>query len=193
MIFGITTIRLYGTDVNLWFHTLFLLGDIALGAVFAFISFNKSRGYRWMENLSRNTIFFVYALFIASLLMYHTIFDNGFLHGSVNLIIEKLFYAVILSFFIFEQNFCKHSFFKFGKLKAITYLGVISYGLFCFHEIGLLIGNQVLVRTNLDTDIWAFLILKPLIAFAVILPLSHLSWNYFEKPILRLKTRFYTK
>jgi peptidoglycan/LPS O-acetylase OafA/YrhL len=193
VIFGITTFHYYGTDVNIWFHTLFLLGDIAIGALFAFISFNKNWGFDKLVDLSRNSIIGLYLLFFASFIFYHELFDSQLLPGATNLILEKLFYAVILSYFIFEQNFGKNSFYKFGNLKTITYLGVISYGLFCFHEIGLLIGNQVLVRTGTDSNIWAFLILKPLIAFAIISPLAHFSWNYFEKPILKLKHRFYTK
>jgi peptidoglycan/LPS O-acetylase OafA/YrhL len=193
LLFGLTTWHYYGTDVNLWFHTLFLLGDIALGAIFAFISFRKNWGFATLINLSKSAIASIYFLFIFSLLAYHQIFDNSLLPGTINLILEKMFYAVILSFFIFEQNFCENSFFKFGRLKTITYLGVISYGLFCFHEIGLLVGNQVLIRSGLDENIWAFLILKPAIAFAFILPLSHLSWNYFEKSILKLKRHFYTE
>lgn len=193
IIFGITTVHYYGTDVNIWFHTLFLLGDIALGALFAFISFHRNWGFKQLENLSKTAIGGVYALFIFSLLAYHQLFDNTLLPGALNLIIEKLFYAIILSFFIFEQNFCLNSFFKFGNLKTVTYLGVISYGLFCFHEIGLLLGNQALIRFGLESDIWAFLFLKPLVAFVIILPFSHWSWNYFEKPILGLKRHFYTK
>lgn len=193
VIFAITTVHYYGTDVNIWFHTLFLLGDIALGALFAFISFNRNWGFNWLQNLSRTSILSIYFLFLFSLLAYHHIFDNAWLPGALNLIIEKMFYAIVLSYFIFEQNFGKNSFFKFGKLKSITYLGVISYGLFCFHEIGLLIGNRVLAKAGLDSNIWAFLIAKPLIAFAIILPFSHLSWNYLEKPLLRLKRHFYTE
>ena len=193
LIFGATTFHYYGTDVNLWFHTLFLLGDIAVGALFAFISFNKNWGYNALESVGKNTIISIYGLFLLSFLFYHQLFDNSVLPGFVNLIFEKLFYAVILSYFIFEQNFGNNSFFKFGKLKTITYLGVVSYGLFCFHEIGLLIGNQVLVGLKLESNIWAFLLVKPLLAFCVITPFAHLSWNYFEKPILRLKNRFYTK
>ena len=193
ILFATTTIHYYETDVNLWFHTLFLLGDIAIGALFAFISFRKNWGYDTLKNLKQSTIMAVYAVFVASLLFYHTLFDSGLIPGALSLIIEKMFYACVLSFFIFEQNFCHNSFFKFGKLKTATYLGVISYGLFCFHEIGLLIGNQILIRSGLESNIWAFLLAKPLIAFLIIVPISHLSWNYFEKPILRMKSRFYAK
>ncbi|MFT5018768.1 MAG: peptidoglycan/LPS O-acetylase OafA/YrhL [Polaribacter sp.] len=193
ILFGFTTYHYFGTDVNLWFHTLFLLGDICLGAIFAFISFNKNWGYKTLESLSKKSILSIYVGFILSLLFYHSIFDNQVLPGWINLVIEKMFYAVILSFFIFEQNFCKNSLFKFGRLKTFSYLGVISYGLFCFHEIGLLIANRGLACLDLEENVWAFLGLKPLIAFLVILPISHLSWNYFEKPILKLKKHFYTK
>lgn len=191
VLFAITTVHYYGTDVNLWFHTLFLLGDIAIGAMFAFISFRKNWGYNWLKSLSKPTIAGVYSTFILSLIFYHFLFDSELLPGSSNLIVEKLFFALILSYFIFEQNFSENSFFKFGKLRTITYLGVISYALFCFHEIGLLVGNQVLVKASLENDVWAFLLVKPAIALALIIPASHLSWNYFEKPILKLKHRFY--
>ena len=191
IVFGITTFYYFGTDVNIWFHTLFLLGDICLGAVFAFISFHRNWGFSRLKSLSRNSIVGIYVLFVVSLLFYSQLFNNSIIPGAINLVIEKMFYAIILSFFIFEQNFSQNSFFKFGKLKTVTYLGVISYGLFCFHEIGLLIGNRVLASTGLNDDVWAFLLLKPTIAFLVILPFAHLSWNYFEKPILKLKRHFY--
>lgn len=193
LIFGITTWYYYGTDVNLWFHTLFLLGDIAVGAIFAFISFNKNWGFERLKSLSRSAILGIYFLFVLSLLFYHSLFDSGLLPGAVSLIVEKLFYAVILSFFIFEQNFCENSFFKFGRLRAITYLGMISYGLFCFHEIGLLVGNRFLLHFGWENDVWMFLVLKPIVAFALVTPFAALSWHYFEKPLLGLKRYFYTK
>lgn len=193
LIFGSTTWYYYGTDVNLWFHTLFLLGDIAVGAIFAFISFHRNWGFERLRMLSRNVIIGIYTVFILSLLFYHTLFDSGIFPGAMNLIFEKLFYAIVLSFFIFEQNFCENSFFKFGRLRTISYLGMISYGLFCFHEIGLLVGNRLLLHFGWENDVLMFLVLKPLLAFAIITPFAALSWHYFEKPLLELKKYFYTK
>ncbi|MFC2176581.1 acyltransferase family protein, partial [Bacteroidota bacterium] len=102
IIFMITTVSYFGTDVNLWFHTLFLLADISIGAIFAFISFNKNWGFNTLKELKKGTILAVYALFGLSLLFYHTLFNNQVLPGPINLIIEKTFYAIMLSFFIFE-------------------------------------------------------------------------------------------
>lgn len=193
IIFGIATWHYFGTDVNLWFHTLFLLADIAVGALFAFISFHRNWGFETLKSLKKGVIQGIYALFISSLLLYDFLFESPLFPGVINLIIEKLFFAILLSFFIFEQNFCTNSFFKFGRLKTVTYLGVISYGLFCFHEIGLLVANRVLIYSNMNENIWAFLTLKPLIAFGIVVPFAVLSWHYFEKPIVGLKRHFYTQ
>jgi len=193
VLFVATTFRYFGTDVNIWFHTLFLLGDICIGAIFAFISFHRNWGFKVLEQLNRNAIVAIYLVFVLCLLFYQQLFNEGPLNNPMGLVIEKVVFASLLSFFIFEQNFAVNSFFKFGRLKWLTYLGVVSYGLFCFHEIGLLIGNRSLVEFGLGDNVWAFLLLKPLIAFAVILPAAHLSWNYFEKPLLKLKRHFYTK
>jgi peptidoglycan/LPS O-acetylase OafA/YrhL len=193
LLFMATTFRYFGTDVNIWFHTLFLLGDICIGAVFAFISFHRNWGFGFLEQLSRKAIVGIYLAFVLCLMFYQELFNEGPLNNPMGLVIEKVVFASLLSFFIFEQNFAVNSFFKFGRLRWMTYLGVVSYGLFCFHEIGLLVGNRMLMTLGLGDDVWAFLLLKPLMAFAVILPAAHVSWNYFEKPLLKLKRHFYTK
>lgn len=192
LVFAITTFYYYHTDVTLWFHTLFLLSDICIGAVFAFLSFHRNWGFDRLANLSKSAIAGVYVLFFLCLFFYRDVFQSELLAGPAMLVFEKLLFACMLGFFIFEQNFCMNSPFKFGRLKWVSYLGVISYGLFCFHEIGLLIGNRTLRFLDLQDDVTAFLLLKPLIAFMVILPVAHLSWRYFERPFLRLKKHFYS-
>jgi peptidoglycan/LPS O-acetylase OafA/YrhL len=192
LIFGFTTVYYFDTDVKLWFHTLFLLSDICIGAMFAFVSFKRGSWFGRLERLGRSVIFGVYTLFFCCLFFYRDIFQNEAWASAGFLIFEKLLFASILGFIIFEQNFSSNSIVKFGRLKAITYLGTISYGLFCLHEIGLLVGNRVLRWTGLEHDVTSFLVLKPLLAFAIILPIAHFSWHYFEKPFLRLKRYFYT-
>jgi len=192
LVFAATTVYYFHTDVHLWFHTLFLLSDICIGAVFAFISFHRNWGFQWLIGLSKPAIAVVYALFGGCLFFYHDIFQNEAWASPALLIFEKLVFASMLGFFIFEQNFSPNSVFKFGRLNAITWLGVLSYGLFCFHEIGLLIANRLLGFVALGDNVTAFLLLKPLVAFGLILPVAYLSWTYFEKPFLGLKRHFYT-
>jgi len=191
LVFIITVLVRFG-HTNLFFHTLFLLADIATGALFAFISFYKRTGFNELINLKRSGITFIYMLFIICLVFYHPIFDNHFLPAIINIIIEKLTFALFLGFFIFEQNFCIHSFYKFGRIKWLGFLGSISYGLFCFHEIGILIGNRALSILALDNAVFGLLIIKPLVALIIIIPMAYISWVYFEMRFLRLKKYFYS-
>lgn len=191
-VFALTTFHYFNTEVHLWFHTLFLLSDICIGAVFAFISFHRNWGFERLRSVGRPAIAGIYLLFMVCLFFYKDIFQNEALSSATFLIFEKLLFALLLGYFIFEQNFSPNSLYKFGRLKRLTYLGVISYGLFCFHEIGLLIANRALRHIGLNDHVTAFLVLKPLLAFLIIAPIAHLSWNRFERPLLRLKRHFYT-
>lgn len=204
LVFVISTVHLFGVKANnqyvLWYHTLFLLADIATGALFAFISFSHieknnlpQRVFRFLENIDKNTIAFVYIVFWLCLIFYQPLFENNFLPPVLNLIIEKLVFALLLAFFIFEQNFCKNSWLKFGRLKLFSFLGLISYGLFCFHEIGILIGGRVLEWLNLQDSVVWFLLIKPAVAMTLIIPAAYFSYNYFEMKFLRLKKYFYSK
>jgi len=191
LVFAATTFYYFHTDVHLWFHTLFLLGDICIGAIFAFISFHRNWGFDRLIRLKKPAIVGIYSTFIVILIFYRDIFQNEYLASPMWLIVEKVVVALLLSYFIVEQNFSPNSLFKFGRLKLLSYLGVISYGLFCFHEIGLLVAGRVLRGLSLGDDVSAFLFIKPLLAFLLILPVAYLSWNYFEKTFLRLKRHFY--
>lgn len=190
-VFLVTTWAYYGTGVNLFFHTLFLLADIAVGAAFAFVSFNRRKLFNKLISLNKVQITLVYLLFGLSLVFYQKLFNGQIIPEPYSLIIEKIWFASLLGFFIFEQNFSPNSLFKFGSLKIFTWLGTISYGLFCFHEIGLLIGQKVIGMIGVqDQAFWA-LAIKPSVAFFIILPLSYVSWNWFEQPFLHLKRHFY--
>lgn len=207
VVFAASTFYLFGVRENdqyvLWYHTLFLLGDIAMGAAFAFISFQASalsplrgrgeRVFRFLENISKKHIAIIYILFWICLIFYKPIFENNLLPGVVNLIIEKVVFALLLAFFIFEQNFCKNSWVKFGRLKLFSFLGLISYGLFCFHEIGILIGGRVLELLNLQDNVGWFLLIKPTVALLIIIPAAYVSYYYFELKFLKLKKYFYSK
>lgn len=193
--FMVTTALLYG-KVNLFWHTLFLAADIAMGALFAHISFNQGRVFQFLKSFSKLKILGIYILFWVCLLFYPYIFEIDWLIGDtdaiVNLIIEKLVFTLLLSFFIFEQNFNENSVYKFGKIKWLTWLGVFSYGLFCLHEIGILVGQKVIEILGVVDNMSAVVFLKPAIAFVFITPLAYFSYHYFEMKFLRLKRYFYS-
>jgi peptidoglycan/LPS O-acetylase OafA/YrhL len=67
--------------------------------------------------------------------------------------------------------------------RPLVYLGRISYGLYVFHGMALLLARHLLAH-RLPGGIW----LIPTFAFTVLLAV--LSYEFFEKPFLKLKHRF---
>jgi peptidoglycan/LPS O-acetylase OafA/YrhL len=180
------------SEINVFFHTLFMSGDIAVGAMFAFLSFKpNSPLYRKLSTFSTKQIVFIYLAFGLCLLWYHPLFENTLFPAWFNLCIERLTLGIFMGFFIFDQNFGINSPLKLGSLKVVSYLGLISYGLFCFHEVGLMAANKFLETIGWGNPLLAQLVLKPLLALLLIIPLSILSFKAFERPILALKFKFY--
>ncbi|MFT4525069.1 MAG: peptidoglycan/LPS O-acetylase OafA/YrhL [Bacteroidia bacterium] len=191
VIFAITTFHYYDSDVNLWYHPFFLLADIVAGAFFAFMAFDK----RWMyDRLIKMPRWFNgsnYLLLAVIFAFYTPLFNGGLLPGALNLVFEKLIITFILGYIIFEQCFGQNKLLEFGNSKLFTRLGVIGYGLYCYHEIALLISHNLIEMVGLKNDVTALIIGKPIIAFALLWPMAELSWKYFEKPLLKLKRHFY--
>ena len=191
VIFAVTTYYYYDSDINLWYHPLFLLADIVAGAFFAFMAFDKRWIYNRLTKMPRWLNCSTYLLLALIIAFYTPLFNGGLLPGAINLVLEKLIITFIIGYIIFEQSFGQNKLLEFGKSKVLNRLGVISYGLFCYHEITLLISHNLLEFTGMNDNVSAQLIGKPLIAFALLWPIAELSWKYFEKPILKLKRHFY--
>lgn len=192
-VFATTAFVFHGSDVNLFFHTLFLLSDIGIGAAFAFLSFHQGAWFSRLASMPKWGIACVYTVFGLSLVFYQPLFNGHIVPEPYSMIIEKIWFATLLGFIILEQNFSRSSIFKFGRSKVLTYLGTISYGLFCFHEIGLLVAQRIVNHSDhADHILWA-IGLKSLLAFALITPMAHISWKWFEQPFLSLKRYFYTR
>ena len=79
--------------------------------------------------------------------------------------------------------------------RSLVYLGTISYTMYLVHMIVYVFMQLAVLRflgeSNaliLDTNPWLLVLLGGLTALCTI-TLAHLSWKYFETPILRLKDR----
>ncbi len=82
--------------------------------------------------------------------------------------------------------------FKISKLKFLTSLGRISYGLYCYHMFWLFIFSfifRTLFRSELETN-FALFIFQALITLTVTIIFSRLSYRFFETGFLKLKDRF---
>jgi peptidoglycan/LPS O-acetylase OafA/YrhL len=71
--------------------------------------------------------------------------------------------------------------------KPLVYLGRISYGLYVFHVLGLLISDNLVPDQTASLARYA---LRVLVAFAVTVTMAAISYRWLETPFLKLKQRF---
>lgn len=168
-------------------HTLSCIGDMAVGALAAWLILTNSSFKMMIEHLPKIAILLVYLCFG---LLY--LFRDELLSQNLPLIniIERMGIAVFIALIILEQCFSEKSFFKMSSFPILTKLGRISYGLYCLHSIGLLITATMLNKLNLNTTLWQVLLLDTSISLLITILISALSYRFYEKPFLKIKEQF---
>lgn len=167
-------------------HTLSCIGDMAIGAFGAWM-INESEWFK-----SKITGFKKYQIGIIYLLFTFILFfrDEVLFSNETIRIFERSIIAVVILFIILEQTYSTNSFFKMGKFKTISKLGIITYGLYCLHFVGILIATTITKKLGINTHLWQVLIIDTSLALGISIIISKLSYNYFEKPFLKLKDKF---
>ena len=75
--------------------------------------------------------------------------------------------------------------------KALNYIGVISYGIYLYHyPIGVIYDLKVQPWLQANASMLDSFIFMYIMKTGVTLIVSHLSYKYFEKPVVQLKKRF---
>lgn len=167
-------------------HTLSCIGDMAVGATGAWLVATRERFITFVRHMSRWQIALVYAGFIFVFFFRDEVLYSGYYIR----IFERFFIAVIILFVILEQNYAERSFFKMSQFKTMSRLGVITYGLYCLHFIGILTAIQITNMLMINTALWQVLIIDTAIALGLTILISWLSYRFYEKPFLRFKDRF---
>lgn len=171
----------------LYFNTFAVIGDMALGGLLAYWTSYDSRFLRWITNLPRWQIVGIYVIAAGLFLLRRKLFYSGIPAAAIT---ERLIIGTFFGLIIVEQNFSRHSFFKFARFRRMSSMGMYTYGLYCLHFIGIYIAlalfrsvgaNEFSVPINLGMGISALLIT---------IGISMLSYHLFEKKFLKLKDRF---
>lgn len=168
----------------LMFHTLAVIGDMALGGLCAYYVIFSNRFQNWLTGLPGWFIKLMYLLTAAIVLFRKDIFPGGWM------VLERIVFASLFAFIILEQNFSNNSFYKVGNFKRVSKLGVYTYGLYCIHVSAMTIIEIVFGKTGLNMKSPGVILLAALIAFFVTIFMAWLSYNYFEKQFLKLKDKF---
>ena len=175
-------------EAQLFFNTLSYLGNFGIGGLSAWLAFNKESFINRLEALTKSTIALIYLFFIVLTIGYFEWFQSPFM-----VIFEKIVFGVFFAFVILEQSFAKHSFFKLGRFKLISFLGQLSLGLYCIHGIVLTVAMLFLKSQGFAMHYWQVFLVNPFLILIITIGFSRLSFSYFENPIHQIRKRFYPK
>ncbi|WP_192821700.1 acyltransferase [Rufibacter sp. LB8] len=176
-----------GNNTTLDLHTFSAINDLSIGGLFAWLSYNSNSFIKSITNLNKPKIIIFYIIgFLVIAMTPH--FENF----AILQTFERLILSIFFIFIILEQNFSENSFYKFSNFKTITKWGKYTYGLYCLHFIGILIATNTTKLLKINTSLPSVLILDTILALSITMCISWISYNYFEKKFLKLKTKFDT-
>lgn len=147
----------------------FSINCMAIGGIFAVLIFRESKVIKFVFN---KFLFYGVVLLTIILLLMGKKFSH--LHYDI----YSVLFGIIIANLAFNE-----------KLKAVlenkitNYLGSISYGLYMYHAVVLVISIKLGIYFN---AVWMIYPLTFLLAILV----SHLSYKYFESYFLKFKTKF---
>lgn len=149
----------------------FTIDCMAIGGFYAVLSFQGNK----LLKILQNQYFFYFVLITTITLI---IFGYSFpkFHDESYAV---LFGIIIMNFAVNKQIVISL------ENKLLNYLGKISYGLYMFHPIAIVIALKICLYTNLLSNYFIY----PLSILLSIL-LSGLSYRFFEKKFLSYKVKF---
>lgn len=166
------------------FHTVSVSGSLLVGCCCAYlVSYHHLAAL--FAKLKKNLIGCVYVLFMILHVLRHFIFS-----AFVNATLMYLLYCLFFVFFILEQNYAENSFFKMKNLKWLTSLGKYTYGLYAYHMIIICLLRAAIPK-YVD-PLYNYPVFYGLcaVALAASLLFAWLSFEFMEKPFLKLKKNF---
>ena len=169
----------------LHFHSLSVIGDMAIGGITAYACSSATRFLNFIVNMKRVWIVVLYLVTIILVLFSDQVFAY-----ALPLILKRIVLGALFAFIIAEQNFARHSFFKFSRFKVISILGIYTYGLYCLHFIGIVFIEKCIEKFQMNADTFFIALLAAICALLVTVFLSYTSYHLYEKWFLKLKSKF---
>lgn len=174
------------------YYSLFnALPSLSFGALAAYYSFYHPEFIEYFKKVKRYKIVIIYILILIYIPLHGLSHKPGQRFFDLYIPFEVPLFSLLFAFIILEQNFSSNSFFKFGRLKRISNLGKISYGLYAYHMITLPI-CYYLINNGLKIDNTSFLsyLFKMASAFLLTVIISKVSYKYMESFFLQYKKKF---
>ena len=158
----------FGINLLAFWNT-FNIDCMAIGGLTAILSFRNSKILKYVNN---NYVFYLIALIVILLMIFGVNF--GFFHYEI--------YAILFAIIILNLATNK-ALATILENKMFNYLGGVSYGIYMYHSIAIVIAIKLSMYFKIDFIIYPIAILLTIL-------FSHISYKHLEKPFLKLKKRF---
>jgi peptidoglycan/LPS O-acetylase OafA/YrhL len=162
----------------LFLHTLSRIDVMAMGALVAYYHFKNP--FKLTTPLSIRIMLF---LLFAAMYSYEPYNNWG---GVFLACFRKYFYCGIVGFLMMNYLFNEKALFNFKKKNILHYLGKISYGIYMYGNIVLIIAIEKIIVNNNIHNIYAYFS----IVIGLTLLIAAISYETLERYFLKLKTRF---
>ena len=155
------------------FWSLFNIDLMAIGGLLAILLHTQNKYLKFIRN---NIVFYV------SLVVVVYLFKQAFMIEHIYKEIYALFYGIII------LNFASNPNIHFNlEADIFKYLGKISYGLYMYHPIAIVLAVHLAKWTGLINNVFIYPVS---IMFAI--ALAGISYKYFESFFLKLKLNYST-
>ena len=160
----------YNNVIRAFWHS-FPIDCMAIGGLYSILLFQKSK---YLKYIIRNDLFY-FSICLVTLFM---------IKGVYIPYIHYEFYSVFFGLIII--NFAVNNQIKISlENNILNYLGNISYGLYMYHPIGIVLALYISLSLDIHTN---WLIYPLSLIFTIIM--AGLSYKYFESFFLKFKIRF---
>ncbi|MCX6297049.1 MAG: acyltransferase [Bacteroidetes bacterium] len=169
----------------LYFHSLGVSSDLAIGGLAAYLSLNSSVFINYFKNTSVRKRIVIY---ISGIL--YVLLSGYFFNVIVSTLIDRLVTSIFVAWIIMDQNFCNSERLKLSQFKWISKWGIYTYGMYLLHQIALLLVLNTYQYLDIEAvSFWQKLLKAAIVLFLTFL-MSYISYNWFEKYFLNLKKHF---
>jgi peptidoglycan/LPS O-acetylase OafA/YrhL len=165
----------------LYFHTLSVCGDLAVGGLGAYYIINGKAFRKFFESLHPKLILIGYCLGLT-----FCIFG-----GELNLwVFTRLLTSLFFLFIILEQNFNNKSTYKLSRLTVFSKAGKYTYGYYLLHPIAILIINNIYRIAGVNNYTVIDTLINGGLALIITFFISYISYHYFEAYFIKMKSRY---
>ena len=161
--------------------TLSCINAFGIGGLFAYIEIHKP------HFIQR---FYKYTLLLSFPILFLIIIHN--LYCTIPFFSERLAVS-ILAIYTITLCYLKPNSFIVNKLfnnKFLNFIGIISYGIYLYHNIVPKYWNYILLKININPYNSQFSYIEFFLQTVFIVVLSYFSWILIEKPILKFKRKY---